>query len=366
MEVPKKIRLHFFRFDRGFSGEQAHGFPFTPMAECPFFRLERQDGFKPLNQDIMNLKTPLKKPITLACGLLLATQLMAQSTDELPTVSSGKIERIANFETKLVSPRHVDVWLPEGYNPDHKYPVLYMHDGQMLFDATQTWNHQEWGVDETLSQLIDEGKIDPVILVGVWNGGDNRWPDYAPQKPVESISREGLEIVMKEYRQPMEIPIKVYSDNYLKFLVTELKPYIDSHYPTLPDKAHTFISGSSMGGLISMYAICEYPEVFGGAACISTHWVGGPTVKTNPFPDAFVAYLKENLPSKGDHKLYFDYGTETLDEHYEPLQMKVDAVMEAAGWTSEQWQTHKFEGADHSENSWKERFHIPIEFLMGK
>jgi predicted alpha/beta superfamily hydrolase len=121
-----------------------------------------------------------------------------------------------------------------------------------------------------------------------------------------------------------------------------------------------------MGGLISMYAICEYPDIFGGAACMSTHWPGIFTVENNPIPDAFLGYLKSNLPDPTQHKLYFDFGTATLDALYEPFQNKADGIIAAKGYTSKNWVTKKFEGADHSERAWANRLQIPLTFLLTK
>jgi enterochelin esterase-like enzyme len=158
---------------------------------------------------------------------------------------------------------------------------------------------------------------------------------------------------------------KVSSDNYLKFIVKELKPIIDKKYAVHKEMEHTFIAGSSMGGLISMYAICEYPEVFGGAACLSTHWPGIFQVENNPIPNAFYQYLKMKLPNPTNHKLYFDFGTATLDALYEPLQNEVDLIMKQKGYDSNHWMTQKFEGENHSELSWQKRLHIPFQFLFG-
>jgi predicted alpha/beta superfamily hydrolase len=147
------------------------------------------------------------------------------------------------------------------------------------------------------------------------------------------------------------------SDRYLEFLVGELKPFVDEHYRTLPGRQHTFVMGSSMGGLISLYALCEYPGVFGGAGCLSTHWpaAGGATID----------YLQRALPAPGAHRLYFDYGTETLDAEYEPYQQRADAILRAAGYCpGVDWLTRRVEGAEHSERSWRERVHIPLLFLL--
>jgi hypothetical protein len=115
-----------------------------------------------------------------------------------------------------------------------------------------------------------------------------------------------------------------------------------------------------------MYAICEYPEVFGGAACLSTHWPGIFEMKNNPIPHAFYTYLESHLPNPKKHKIYFDYGTATLDAMYPPLQKEVDRIMKAKGWTSKNWMTREFVGEDHSEKAWRKRLDIPVTFLLGR
>ena len=144
----------------------------------------------------------------------------------------------------------------------------------------------------------------------------------------------------------------------------ELKPFIDKTFPTLPDVNNTFVAGSSMGGLISLYAICEYPEVFGGAACLSTHWVGTFATDNNPIPAVFMNYFGSHLPNPANHKIYFDYGDKTLDALYKPFQLKMDQIMKLNGFTSKNWITKEFQGADHSEKSWCKRLDIPVVFLL--
>lgn len=286
----------------------------------------------------------------------------------LPKVQKGTIERIEKLSSKYVDPRNVDVWLPDGYTAKKKYAVLYMQDGQMLFDSTTTWNKKSWDIDKIISRLLEEGKLEDFIVVGVWNGDKSRHADYFPQKPFESLSTEKKELVLSSARNngvSIFGDYQIQSDGYLKFLVKELKPLIDKKYATKKAAKHTFIAGSSMGGLISMYAICEYPKVFGGAACMSTHWPGIFVMKDNPIPDAFVNYLKSSLPNPKNHKIYFDYGDKTLDALYPPLQRKVDIVMKEKGFTEKCWVTKYFPGQDHSENAWRDRFEIPLQFLLG-
>ncbi|RAR51012.1 alpha/beta hydrolase [Flavobacterium lacus] len=281
------------------------------------------------------------------------------------TAKYGIVELYEKFASAHVQPRNVGVWLPQNYSSKKKYAVLYMHDGQMLFDSTITFNKMEWGVDECLTKLIREGKIKNTIVVGIWNTQENRRQEYFPQKPYESLAKEDKEKVERSYvksGKPKEF--KPTSDDYLKFIVEELKPFIDNTYSTLQDKANTFIAGSSMGGLISIYAICEYPQIFGGAACLSTHWPGIFEAENNPVPESFYAYLKEKLPEPQTVKIYFDYGTVELDAMYPPLQAKVDEIMVSKGFTKVNWMTKEFKGENHSEKAWKKRLPIPMTFLL--
>lgn len=282
-------------------------------------------------------------------------------------VISGKIDNYEDFGSRYINSRNIEVWLPEGYAPSKKYNVLYMHDGQMLFDSTTSWNHATWNVDDVITNLLREKKIMDVIIVGIWNGVNSRHADYFPQKPFESLPPEKKDAIYRAARTngiSVFNDYKIHSDDYLKFLVKELKPFIDKKYSTYRDAKHTFIAGSSMGGLISIYAICEYPKIFGGAACLSTHWPGIFTMDGNPFPDAMIEYLQKNLPDPKKHKIYFDYGDQTLDAMYPPLQKKADEVMKARGYTKESWETLSFPGKDHSEKAWSERLSIPVEFLL--
>ena len=280
----------------------------------------------------------------------------------------GKIERINSFPSQFIVPRTVDVWLPKAYTATKKYNVLYMHDGQMLFDATTTWNNQEWKVDEVASKLMEENKVNDFIVVAIWNIPELRHTDLYPKKPYDllpEVWKETLQSEIQKSHFPFDAS-KINSDNYLKFIVEEVKPYIDKTYPVYTTANHTAIMGSSMGGLISMYALCEYPEVFGKAACLSTHWVGFLDFENNPIPESFFRYLTKKLPDPKNHSIYFDYGTETLDASYLKYEYRVDEILKEKGYTNSNSKNLKFEGENHSENSWQKRIHIPMEFLFKK
>ena len=125
--------------------------------------------------------------------------------------------------------------------------------------------------------------------------------------------------------------------------------------------------GSSIGGLISLYAISNYPETFGGAACLSTHW---PVDLKDRYPilgETLVDYFTKQLPNPENHRIYFDHGTEGLDRFYGKYQEKMDQAMLSVGYEKgENWESIIFEGADHNEKSWRARLDRPLQFLLGK
>lgn len=294
----------------------------------------------------------IKYLLLFLCSLSICTSAQNAKATE------GSLTHFELFKSAFVDPRNVDVWLPSEYSPSKKYNVLYMHDGQMLFDSSYNWNHQEWQVDETTSKLVRDKKIKDLIIVGIWNNGIYRRSEYFPEKPIYALAPEIKDTLIKNYLHG-----KTLADDYLLFLIKELKPFIDSTFSTYPDQAHTFIAGSSMGGLISLYGICEYPEVFGGAGCISTNWPG-VVYKCESIAPKFIDYLKEHLPNPKSHKIYFDYGNLTLDSLYKPHQLKVDALMRSKGYSKPNWITLEFPGENHSERAWSKRFDQVLLFLM--
>lgn len=308
------------------------------------------------------------KSIILICYFsIVSFYLGAQNSNEI-CVFEGKIIRYLNFSSQYVNARNVDVWLPENYNNKKTYTVIYMHDGQMLFDSTNSWNKHEWGIDEVVSDLLNQKKIKDCIVVGIWNDSKNRHIDYFPQKPFEDLTKAEQDTLYQANRTNGNSVFsgKIQSDKYLKFLVNELKPFIDANYSTKKDFRNTFIGGASMGGLISIYAICEYPNIFGGAICMSTHWPGIFRKENNEFPKAMFNYLKAKLPNPKNHRIYFDFGTLALDAMYEPYQLEVDKIMVHKGYSTKNWMTKKFEGENHSEIAWSKRVRIPLEFLLKK
>ena len=282
-------------------------------------------------------------------------------------VSAGKIVDLGIVTSKFTDPRRVVVWLPSSYRKNGpRHAVLYMHDGQNLFDKATAGYGKEWQIDEHLDRLIRAKQVRPTIVVGIWNT-PKRLQEYVPSKAFTSLPDEYRGKVKALYGgDPL-------SDGYLKFIVRELKPTIDRRFRVKTDRANTAIMGSSMGALISLYAVDEYPKVFGAAGMMSTHWPLVIHADNSPVGYAeyeavsstFERYLAPALPNPASHRLYFDHGSETLDATYARYQTRVDAVVAKRGYVQgRNWLTRSFPGQKHNEDSWASRVDIPLKFLL--
>lgn len=284
---------------------------------------------------------------------------MRPPKNSIPTVTLGSLERFPEFASKFLASRDVVVWLPEGYQTGDSCDVLYMHDGNMLFDATTTWNRQEWKVDEVMDSLIKAGEIRPCIVVGIYNT-DERLAEYLPAKTSQYVAEaDRKDVDMK----------RLTADAYLRFIVEELKPFIDERYKPLTAREHTFMMGSSMGGLISLYAICEYPQVFGGVACLSSHLSMAHlsrSLDSELWATGFRNYVAQHLPETNGSLIYMDHGTKAFDKDYGKYQELLDSVFRSNGWDEEHYKSLVFEGHSHNETAWSQRLHHPLLFLLAK
>ena len=183
------------------------------------------------------------------------------------------------FDFPEGTPRRVWIYLPPDYQTSSQsYPVVYMHDGQNLFDAATSYVG-EWQVDETLNQLAEQGAQVPLV-VGIDHGGESRMNELSPWPNEQFGEARG--------------------EAYLDFLLNQVKPYIDQHYRTRPDAGNTAVMGSSMGGLMSHYAVVAHPEVFAKAAVFSpSFWYSQQAY-----------YFTEAHPLPSSHKVYYLVGSE--------------------------------------------------------
>jgi predicted alpha/beta superfamily hydrolase len=254
---------------------------------------------------------------------------------------TGRFDHLKGFRSRfLKNPRDVIVYLPPDYNPSHaaRYPVLYMNDGQNLFDAATAFGGNEWGLDETAERLIAADEIQSLIIVGIYNAGMERLAEYTHRK--DERGRGGR------------------ARAYGKLIVNELKPLIDLEYRTLPDSANTAMGGSSLGGLVSLYFGLEHPEVFGKLLIMS------PSVW---WADAAILKKVSRVRHKIRQKIWLDIGTQE-DSRPETAVQRVgdlrDALI-AKGWVlGDDLAFTEDEGAGHNEQAWGQRAPDALRFLF--
>lgn len=286
--------------------------------------------------------------IATALGALMPMRASAQD--------QGRFVDLGALQSKYIAPTKVVIWLPPGYDAsEQKYGVVYMHDGQNLFDPKRSNFNKVWAADKSAMRLIEAKAVKPFIIVGIDQPGEDRGRQYFPRVMADLLSPAVRD---KLASQGNGKPI--ISDQYLKFIVDELKPKIDREYRTLRDRKHTAIAGSSMGGLISLYAITKYPKVFGTAGAVSTHLpLGNPNWTPEERDDIFAAwqtYVKQELGKPKDRRIWFDHGTETLDAFYQPYQENLDAALLANGWKKGvDFSSKVYAGTPHEENAWAAR-----------
>lgn len=308
------------------------------------------------------------KAITRIAALLAAILCCAAASAGTPPLQRpdcGHIDRLYVFSPQLGDTVPVDVWTPPVYSESQdSLPVIYMHDGQNLYDASTTWNRQAWEVDSVMCALLSSGQARPAIIVGIHSDAATRIPTLMPQKAVADMPLAERLRTGKLKGKPVR------GDAYAAFMVETLKPLVDRTYRTLPGRPHTSVMGSSMGGLMSIYALCEYPDVFGNALCLSTHWTGDPAIAPE-FAAALYDYIDSHLPPAASFvedgyvpMLYFDRGTETLDAAYGPYDDRVIAMLRAKGYGTAHLMTHVAKGAAHEERAWRDRLHLPLRFIL--
>ena len=265
---------------------------------------------------------------------------------------AGVLGRLVNWtdvsSAFLSETRHVQVWLPPAYdeNPTQRFRVLYMHDGQNLFDPRLSGMGVDWGVDEAIMRGVNAGLFDPVIVVAAWNSS-RRFAEYSPWH---------------------EAP------QYARFLIEEMMPRINAEFRTLTGPENTFVMGSSMGGLLSYYLVKEHPDTFHACGCVSTHFPLSEAVAASilgddaPTADTTAYIIKDiaaghTIPE--DTRYFFDYGTEGLDASYGPPHDAVQVWLTGLGLEEgSDFMIREYEGADHNEASWRARLEDQLVWML--
>jgi predicted alpha/beta superfamily hydrolase len=257
---------------------------------------------------------------------------------------TGNIRRHAKFPSKILGNRRdVLVWLPRGYSrfSRKRHPVLYLQDGQNVFDAATSFAGVEWGVDETAQRLMRENSIEPLIIVSIANTGAERINEYAPTAGV-------IDSNAKRKKRS-----KGWARKYGRFLIEELKPYIDKQYRTRPGAEFTGLGGSSLGALLTLALGLWFPNVFTRLIAMS------PSVW---WDDEVIVKMVNELDHKPPSKIWLDTGTH--EPGWERARNLATALVEKGWHPFEDFHYHEIEGADHSEGAWAARVEPALRFLF--
>jgi predicted alpha/beta superfamily hydrolase len=294
----------------------------------------------------MSFRTQRRRHLIVRVAAIVALFVCGTAVAQEPHTLTGDIRAHKTFNSKILNnDRDVLVYLPPGYDAtkSRRYSVLYLHDGQNLFDgATSFIPGQEWRVDETAQKLIVAEKIEPLIIVGIYNAGKDRINEYTPAEDAK-------------YKMGGE------ADLYGRMLVEELKPFIDTHYRTKRDAKHTGLGGSSLGGLVSIYLALKYPAVFGRAAVVS------PSVW---FANKQIVHYVDALRKKPTVRIWMDIGTKeggTTEEAQQTVNgaRLLKETLIKKGWRpGRDLNYFEAEGAEHNERAWAGRVEGILAYLF--
>ncbi len=255
-------------------------------------------------------------------------------------VRHGRLDRVPAFESKILgNARDVTVYVPAGYddNGDRRYPVLYMQDGQNLFEPHRAFiPGQHWRLAEAADEAIGERTASPMIIVGIDNAGPSRIDEYAP---THDPKRNG----------------GGRADDYARFLLEELKPVIDASYRTIPDGQNTAVGGSSLGGLLAMHIAAKYPHAFSRVAVMSPSvWWNGRVILSEV----------DRLGQGQRPRIWLDIGGREGRDAVADVRMLHQRML-AKGWNDKNLRYHEEKKADHNEHAWAHRSPMMLEFLFG-
>jgi enterochelin esterase-like enzyme len=252
-------------------------------------------------------------------------------------VSSGQLRKHEQFRSRFLrNQRDLIVYVPPGYDeqPQRRFPVLYLHDGQNLFDRGTAFGGQDWNVHGAADSLIQAGSLEPIIIVGVYNTGKSRIYEYTPTKvPKLGGGR---------------------ADRYAKFLLQEVMPFVNQQYRALPEPSQTGIGGSSLGGLVSLYIGLKYPQTFGKIVALS------PSVWWN---QRIILRLAAAANPQPRPSIWLDIGTREGPKIVPDVEQFRDLLLKK-GWRENQdLHYERVEGAEHNEASWSQRVGPFLQFL---
>jgi len=254
-------------------------------------------------------------------------------------VSSGQLRKHQQFRSRFLrNQRDLTVYLPPGYDeqPQHRFPVLYLQDGQNLFDGSTSFiPGMDWHVGQTADRLISSGMVQPLIIAGIYNAGKARVAEYTPTK----VPRLG----------------GGRADRFAKFLTEEVLPFVQTEYRTLSSPTHTGLGGSSLGGLVSLYVGLKLPHIFGKLAALS------PSVWWN---QRVIARFAESSPVSPRPRIWLDTGTREGPRVVQDVEQFRDVLLKKGWRLGEDLYYERVEGAEHNEAAWAQRVGPFLQFLF--
>ncbi len=260
------------------------------------------------------------------------------STEELEVPGSGRLRKYEKYRSRFLSAeRDLIVYVPGQYewNPQRRFPVLYLQDGQNLFDPATSFAGVAWRVGETADRLIAEGKIQPLVIVGIYNTGKQRIREYTPSR-AKKLGGGG-------------------ANRYGQMLVEEIKPFIESEYRILAGPDNTGLGGSSLGGLLTIYLGLRYPGVFRKLAVLS------PSVWWN---QRWILNFAARRQLKSRSRIWLDTGTQE-GMHTIADAQKLRDVLVQRGWKlGHDLHYEEIQGGQHNEAAWAERVGPFLQFLF--
>lgn len=263
----------------------------------------------------------------------------SETLGELAEAGPGRLRKHVQFRSRYLStPRDVVVYLPGVYDkrPDLRFPVLYLQDGQNLFDGAASFvPGMDWRVGQTADALIEEGAIRPLIIVGVYNAAKKRISEYTPSRD-RKLGGGG-------------------ADRYARMLLKELMPFIESEYRALGGASNTGLGGSSLGGLLTIYLGLKFPQVFGRLAVLS------PSVWWN---QRWILDFAARRRLKLRPKIWLDVGTDEGGRTLDDVRKFADVLLKKGWRDNSDLDFEVVPGGQHNEAAWAQRVGPFLQFLF--
>lgn len=291
--------------------------------------------------------------------------------EPLDRVTFGRLESWEGFDFGSLLPRRISVWLPPApyWDGQKRLPVWYIHDGQNLWDPLRGYGGQTWNLDSLMEWALSQGRMEPCVLVALDNTRQ-RFQDYLPPPCWEGLTPQEKDSLRLERAGDPQ------GDTYARWLVRVLQPWVTLQYPVDLNLSRHYLMGASMGGLISSYTAVGWPEHFGGAACLSTHWPLSLQRNRLDYSEPYRQWLIQNLTKKPSiisnsnfkenlHSLYMDHGDQTLDAFYPPHQEAFDTELHQKGLPPGiRYRSLAFPGTAHTEMDWSKRCVEAMAWVM--